>query len=63
MADKINLIVVTKEPEKKPNKKTKQKKPKPQKETWEGSPSDLIRRYTSQWGLPKGFGIRKEVKK
>ena len=25
------------------------------KETWEGSPSDLIRRYTDQWGLPKGF--------
>ncbi len=24
-------------------------------ETWEGSPSDLIRRYTSQWGLPEGF--------
>ena len=24
-------------------------------EVWEGSPSDLIRRYTDQWGLPQGF--------
>ena len=30
-------------------------KPVLNKETWEGSPSDLVRRYTSQFGLPRGF--------
>jgi len=33
----------------------KSKENKLTKEEWDGSPSDLTRRYTAQWGLPKGF--------
>lgn len=35
--------------------KCQKRENEPLKEEWEGSPSDSIRRYTSQWGLPKGF--------